>query len=98
MPSWHSAQSKKKSAGTPLPLPLSMPGIFDRVRDYKKGLLEKICFILSLLTWPCYHNMVCPQIAAGGDGFQIWRIPVNMLNNQLQATDSSWSFILGGCF
>jgi hypothetical protein len=29
---------------------------------------------------PCHHGVARPQVADGGDGFQIWRIAANILN------------------
>jgi hypothetical protein len=31
--------------------------------------------------------MACLQVSDGGDGFQIWRVSVNILNKQSQTTD-----------
>jgi hypothetical protein len=39
--------------------------------------------------------MVCPQVAGGGDGLQIWRIAMNILNKQSQTVDKVWYFSLG---
>jgi hypothetical protein len=38
---------------------------------------------------------VHPQVADGGDGFQIWRVASNILNKQSGTADKGWSSILG---
>jgi len=30
--------------------------------------------------WVSYHIMSHPQVAGGGYGFQIWRLPANIVN------------------
>jgi hypothetical protein len=30
----------------------------------------------------CHHSMACPQVVDGGDGLQIWRVAINILNKQ----------------
>jgi hypothetical protein len=44
---------------------------------------------------PCHHGMACPQVAVTGDGFQIWRVPVNVLNKKSRTADNGWSSRLG---
>jgi len=44
---------------------------------------------------PCYHGMVRPRVADGGDGLQIWRVAANILNKQSWASDKGWSPSLG---
>jgi hypothetical protein len=39
--------------------------------------------------------MARPRVADRGDGLQIWRIAVNMLNKQSWTADSGWSSSLG---
>jgi hypothetical protein len=39
--------------------------------------------------------MVHPQVADGGDGLQIWRVAVNILNKQSCTADRGWSSSLG---
>jgi hypothetical protein len=39
--------------------------------------------------------MARPQVADGGDGFQIWRVAANILNKQSRAVDEGWSSSLG---
>jgi hypothetical protein len=41
------------------------------------------------------NGIVCPQVAEGGDGLQIWRIVVRILNKQSGATNKGWSSALG---
>jgi hypothetical protein len=43
---------------------------------------------------PYHHGIACPHIADGGQGFQIWRIPANILNKQSRTADS-WLSSLG---
>jgi hypothetical protein len=35
--------------------------------------------------------MARPRIADGGDGFNVWRVTTNVLNNQSQTVDKRWS-------
>jgi hypothetical protein len=35
--------------------------------------------------------MARPQAADGGDGVQIWRVTVNILNNQSRTAEKGWS-------
>jgi hypothetical protein len=52
--------------------------------------------VRSHVRWvPCHHGMARPQVAVGGDGLQIWKVAVNILNNQLQTDDKGWSSSLG---
>jgi len=30
---------------------------------------------------PSYHYIACPQAAGGGDGLQMWRVGLTVLNN-----------------
>jgi hypothetical protein len=39
--------------------------------------------------------MVHPQIADGGNGLPIWRVPANILNKQSRTPDKGWSSSLG---
>jgi hypothetical protein len=59
-----------------------------------------IYFTIGLSThvnWvPCHYGMACPQVADGGDGLQIWRVAVNILNKQSPTADKGWSSSLGG--
>jgi hypothetical protein len=42
--------------------------------------------------------MVCPQVADGGDGLQIWRVAANILNKKSQTADRVWfSSLEVGC-
>jgi hypothetical protein len=43
----------------------------------------------------CHHGMARPRIADRGDGLQIWRVAVNILNKQPRTADSGWSSSLG---
>jgi hypothetical protein len=31
--------------------------------------------------------MACPQVVDGGDGLQIWRVAVNIMNEELRTVD-----------
>jgi hypothetical protein len=48
----------------------------------------------------CHHDNVRPQVADRADGLQIWRVAANILNKQLQTTDSggtpAWGVGWGG--
>jgi hypothetical protein len=35
--------------------------------------------------------MARPQVADGGDDLQIWRVAVNILNQQSRTVDKEWS-------
>jgi len=39
--------------------------------------------------------MARPRVAGGGDGLQVWRVSVNVLNKQWQTADKEWSSKLG---
>jgi hypothetical protein len=42
-----------------------------------------IYYIKKHVRWvPCHHGMSRPQVADGGDDFQIWRVAANILNKQ----------------
>jgi hypothetical protein len=43
---------------------------------------------------PCHHGMAHHQVVDGGEGLQIWRIAVNILN-KLRTADKGWSSSLG---
>jgi hypothetical protein len=36
---------------------------------------------------PSHCDMACPQVVDGGDGLQIWRVAVNILNKQSWTAD-----------
>jgi hypothetical protein len=44
---------------------------------------------------PCHHSMVCPRVADGRDGLQLWRLAVNILNKQPWTNDKGRSSSLG---
>jgi hypothetical protein len=44
---------------------------------------------------PRHHGMVRPQVADGGDGLQMWRAAVKILNKHSRTADKSWSSRLG---
>jgi hypothetical protein len=49
--------------------------------------MHKLNFLYCLIhvKWvPCRQGMACPQVADGGEGLQIWRVAVNILNKQSQ--------------
>jgi len=43
----------------------------------------------------CHHGMGRPYVTNGEDGFQIWKVAVNILNKQSRTADKGWSSILG---
>jgi hypothetical protein len=43
----------------------------------------------------CHHGMARRQVVDRGDGLQIWREAVNIVNKQSQTADSGWSSSLG---
>jgi len=58
------------------------------------------CHIFSYYSYsrgkkPCsvgpLRGMARPRIADGGDGFNVWRVTTNVLNNQSQTVDKRWS-------
>jgi len=51
--------------------------------------------IESCYVGPCHHGIACPRAADGGDGLQIWRIAVNVLNKQLRTADKGDSSSFG---
>jgi hypothetical protein len=49
---------------------------------------------MELIKWvPCNHGMMCPKFADRGQGLQIWKVSVNILNKQLQTANKGWSSI-----
>jgi len=38
-------------------------------------LMKHLCYVGS-----CHHSMAQPQVVDGGDGLQMWKVAVNMLN------------------
>jgi hypothetical protein len=44
---------------------------------------------------PCHPSMARPHVADGGDGLQVWRVAVNILNKQSRTADRGWSSGLG---
>jgi hypothetical protein len=43
----------------------------------------------------CHHGMARPQVVDEGEGLQIWRVAVNILNKQSRTADKGWSYSLG---
>jgi len=41
----------------------------------------------SFLLLLCFHPMAPPHVADEGDGLQIWKFAMNMLNNQSRIAD-----------
>jgi hypothetical protein len=77
--------------------------VLSEINRCEKRLLASY-YIVSLLLFihvrwvTCHHGMVVPQVADGGDDFQIWRVVTNILNKHLQTADKGWSSSLGvGC-
>jgi hypothetical protein len=44
---------------------------------------------------PCHHDMAHPHVAGRGDGLQIWKVAVNILNKQSRTADRGWPSSLG---
>jgi hypothetical protein len=44
---------------------------------------------------PYHHSMACSWVADGGDGLELWRVAVNILNKQPHTNNKGWSSILG---
>jgi hypothetical protein len=50
----------------------------------------------DLVKWvPCHHGVARPQVADGGDGLQIWRAAVSILNKSLRTDERGWPSSLG---
>jgi hypothetical protein len=52
----------------------------------------KICQVMGS---SCHYGMVHPQLADRGDGPQMWRVAVNILNKPSWTVDRGWSSSLG---
>jgi hypothetical protein len=62
----------------------------------RKWNLFKYCIGSSHVRWaPCHDGMARPQVAHGGDAFQLWRVDANILNRQSRTADKGWSSRLG---
>jgi hypothetical protein len=48
----------------------------------------------TCILWICHHGTAHPQVV-DGDGFQLWRVAVNILNKQTETNDKGWSSSLG---
>jgi hypothetical protein len=57
--------------------------------------MNSVTFVTICVWVPCHHGMVHPQVADGGDGLQIWKVAVNILNKQSRTADKGWSSSLG---
>lgn len=49
---------------------------------------EKVCLKYRVIWVSCHHSMACTQVPGGENGFQIWRVPENILNKQLWTVHS----------
>jgi len=49
------------------------------------GCLVGLCYV-----GPCHCGMVQPLVVDGGDGLQVWRVAVNVLNKQSWTVDKGW--------
>jgi hypothetical protein len=54
------------------------------------------CYDSACYVGPCHHGMACSWVVDGGYSLQIWRVAVNILNNQLLTADKGWSSSWGG--
>jgi hypothetical protein len=61
--------------------------------------LEYIIESSDRVKWvPCHHGMARPRVADGGNGLQIWKEVMSILNKQSRTADKGWSSRLGvGC-
>jgi hypothetical protein len=60
-------------------------------RIFDSSVTDIIC-----VRWvPCHHGMARPQVADGGDTFQLWRAAANILNKQSRTANKAWSSSLG---
>jgi hypothetical protein len=50
---------------------------------------------LPMLGGSLVTTALCPQIADGGEGLQIWRVAADILNKELQTANKGWSSALG---
>jgi hypothetical protein len=51
---------------------------------------------LRLVRWvPFHHGKARPQVANGGNTFQVWRVATNILNKQSRTADKGWPSSLG---
>jgi hypothetical protein len=60
--------------------------------------VQNICDtgLIAHVKWVhCHHGMAHPRVADRGDGLQIWRVAVNILNKQSLTAYSGWSSSLG---
>ncbi|KAJ4452149.1 hypothetical protein ANN_03667 [Periplaneta americana] len=55
----------------------------------------KAKYICPCIVGPYHHGMAHPQVAYRGDGLQIWRVAVYILNKQSWTADEGWSSSLG---
>jgi hypothetical protein len=51
-----------------------------RHRQIHRLILQTYIFCNHVNWVPCHHGMARPQVADGGEGLQIWRVAVNILN------------------
>jgi hypothetical protein len=49
----------------------------------------------EVLVFGCHHETAVPQVTAGGDGLQLWRVASNILNKQSRTADKRWPSSLG---
>jgi len=54
-----------------------------------------VLYIFPMFCVSCLHTIALPRVTDGGDGLQIRRIAVNILNKQSQTADKGLSSSLG---
>ena len=43
-----------------------------------------------MINGPCHDNMALPHLA-DGEGFQLWRVDINIANEESLAVEKAWS-------
>jgi hypothetical protein len=67
---------------------------FRSLRKRTTDILFNYSAHLPFYVGPCHHVMARLRVTVGGDGFQIWRVAVNIVNKQSR-TANAWSSSLG---
>jgi hypothetical protein len=65
------------------------------VNSYKYTQFGTLLYNVHVKWVLCHHSMVWPQVVDGGDGLQIWRIAVNILNKQSWTAERGWPSSFG---
>jgi hypothetical protein len=62
-------------------------GYISVIRNFRMKTNVKVC--------PCHHGTARTRVEDGGDGLQIWKVAVNILNKRSQTASEGWSSSLG---